>query len=278
MFKRFAQWCEFTSGGHTPTLPGGSHFKISCPSSDDDPGPHRQLAALLLPAMLLVTTMTDADVGLPAYDGPIPELVEAEQAHAPQMVVKQISHQSSEIDAPRSCEEATRMTDSALDFAPPADQRVQGWDTLESAAGAVSAEVQAAHADIPVYIKGSTAAMRTGRAVSAIDAITIQGRTLLVSYGKDYFNRLQAIRPRDKLLVQTEQTLRQYQVTRARITQAGTEAEDPAPDTLMLAACYPFQPVGSAPLLYIVDAQPFPAVLPDHSATEEGGSYETVSF
>lgn len=258
MFKRFA---------------GDSTGRRREPLSSRDLSKNLPIAAILLASPIVFgSSLAAADVGLPSYESPVQESNDPQHA-AGQFVVKQISHGADADATPLTCGEATDQNGSALDFAPPADQRVEQWETL------ASEDSEDAHARIPVYINGNLAALRTGKAVSAIDAITIQGRTLLLSYDKDYFNRLQAIRPRDKLLVQTQQSLRQYQVTRAEITQAGLEAETPASeDTLTLAACYPFQPVGNAPLLYVVNARPFPAALPHHSATEEGGSYETVNF
>jgi hypothetical protein len=133
--------------------------------------------------------------------------------------------------------------------------------------------------DIPLYISGDRAALGSGQAVNAIKAIRTGESLVLVSEDKEYFAQLQNIHPRDKLLVQTPQALRHYQVTRtlvihARITPAGLETYDQAPEeTLTLAACYPFQPLaprrfqnlqpaGKDALLYVVHAQPIPAALP----------------
>src|SRR5690606_11331561 len=176
------------------------------------------------------------------------QTVQQEERQA-RVTIKTISHQQGAEQAlAQSCSEAARRQEIALDFAPPADSRA------EASAAEQGAESEAG---IHQLIEGGSAVMKTGQAISSLEAVTIEGRTILVSKDRDYFNQLQNIRPRDKLLVQTAESLRQYEVTAARVAQAGEGLQ--APDSLTLATCYPFQPLGQASLLYTVNAQPWPA-------------------
>lgn len=265
-------------------------------------------------ATLLVCPLTVADVGLPAYQEPAPDSEQQAPATPDEpMVIQQISYGSSATSAarPLHCDPGTADSGSILDFAAPPDKRVDGWpgspfrrdqnrDQDKQSAAAKSnrtrTDYPANHneVNIPLYINGNRAALKTGEVVNAIDAIRQGGGMLLVSEDSNYFSRLRGILPMDKLLLETPQKIRHYQVTRAGIAEAGTEAEERAPgESLTLAACYPFQPIDGRTLIYVIRAQQIPAGLPSSvltsptltspmlaspMANQEGGSYETVNF
>lgn len=234
--------------------------------------------------LLLLCPVAVADVGLPSYQEPFAEAEATAAKHRP--LIKQISYGDPGVGrdsgTPLRCEPG--MQANVMDLAPPADKRVDDLNL----SGAMHAPRQTLEAgalmwshtevDIPLYINGNQSALRTGKVINQINAIGRGERLLLVSRDENYFQRLQAIRPMDKLLVETSQTVRYYQVTRASITRVGTKAQNHlSPETLTLAACYPFQPFDGTALLYVVRAQPIPAAL-DPSEEEQEGGYTTVNF
>lgn len=268
MFKRFAQLCDWVGPRHES---GPEHEKDAQEQESHHTNLNRRTA--LAAATLLLAPLAQADVGLPEFAGPDflrrvvqPAVQEETQAR---VTIKAISHQQgAEKALAQSCTEAARRQEIALDFAPPADTRT------DASAGDQATQSEAG---IPLLIEGGSAVMKTGQAISSLEAVTIEGRTILVSKDRDYFNQLQNIRPRDKLLVQTAESLRQYEVTAARVAQAGEGLQ--APHSLTLVSCYPFQPLGQASLLYTVNAQPWPAnpeFVADGQIEEVG--YTTVSF
>lgn len=223
--------------------------------------------------MLLVPLATGplaiADVGLPEYQDPIQQSESSRSSAGHNPIIKQISHGADWNTAgPLSCDPAAQTNGTALDLAPPPDKRVDDWGPKlqNHTNGSNHAEVR-----IPLYLNGNRAVLKTGEVVNSIKAIESRGKLVLLSEDNNYFHRLQAIRPMDKLLVQTAQTVRHYLVTRASIMRAGTEVtNDSSADTLTLAACYPFQPIEGTPLLYVVRARAIPATpRPEEAAAAE---------
>ncbi|MEX1034188.1 MAG: hypothetical protein WDZ30_12565 [Cellvibrionaceae bacterium] len=155
--------------------------------------------------------------------------------------------------------------------------------------------------NIPVYIENGRALLRMGKGVTSARVSRNQrGATILLSDDPDYFSQLRAMHAMDQLLVQTPHKLRHYQVTGVHMeTLPGSEAhagirpvgiasmgtgtpmaQQALDESLNLATCYPFQPIGGSPLLYVVRTRPIPALLMDSSLNQEAQitSAEMVRF
>lgn len=216
-------------------------------------------------AAALTLGSVQADVGLPDY-APLPHEAELAQKvsslRPPEDhgVARQIS-----AGTRLSCHESRHgeQKDAVLNFALPGDFRSdhQQADT---------------RAQIPLAINGNRAAIQTGKNLSTAKAQLHEGRLLLVGADDSFYNSLQSIHTDDRLLVHTAQRVRQYRVTRARLTHAISHEAQAAEESLSLVACYPFQTVGSQPIFYELRAEPLSASL--DAAEGNLAARELVSF
>ncbi|MGQ9424501.1 hypothetical protein ACXYTJ_00960 [Gilvimarinus sp. F26214L] len=196
----------------------------------------------LVAALGISIPLANADVGLPVYKGPGAE--HAPALTEPPTLIRPINFQRGARDGglAMGCGERTAQHDIALDFAPAPDYRIEDQ---QSSGGAI----------IPLHIQNGEAVLQTGRVTNTIKAIRDNERLLLVSEDRDYLNRLQTLRSTDTLLVRTPASVRRYQVTATRIRHSDLAPSDGgSTQTMTLAACYPFQPIESAALLYEVEA------------------------
>lgn len=293
MFNKFAQWCDWViiSSTHMARVIGrghaaGRHVSGSRLSKTHvsrsrsrarGPAGTCRRAVAIVAGSLLLQSMVAADVGLPRYHAPQKE----SQPESEGPVLQQISHR--EIPArfqPLDCHRNGLSAATTLDLAPPPDQRVSAWSPVPGGRGeGADLPEEYSAANISILLAGNRAVMRIGEVVTSVRAHTNRGATILTSGDRDYFSRLQAVRPVDTLLVENSHTIRRYRVKETRILSMGEkDKSQSAGDNLVLAACYPFQAIGTAALLYVVLAEPVPAPLTDSFHEHEGGSYKTVKF
>lgn len=222
------------------------------------------LLAILLTAGVLSAA---ADVGLPDYIGPEFPSVE-DQGHPLQAFGRETLARPISAKAALACgiSNAKQQDRSALDFAAPGDFR----PALHiDSAGTASA--------IPLIISGKRALLQAGKLINKAEVMLSDGGLLLVSSDEGFFNSLKGIQIGDRLLVHTSHTLRQYTVTRARITQQ-LSRQDGDEESLSLVACYPFQAIGSKPIFYELRAQALQASHQDAKLTQKNIAPDLINF
>lgn len=111
---------------------------------------------------------------------------------------------------------------------------------------------------VPVY--ESISDLNLDRGVGLIEGTASPnevGNVGIAGHRDGYFRVLKDVRIGDRLMLQTPQGLRRYQVTQTLIVDPGhVEVLDPTDDHVVtLVTCYPFYFVGSAPRRFIVKAQ-----------------------
>lgn len=206
----------------------------------------------VLAGLLLIAPGTIAGVGLPIYDGPLPQ--HPQTSLEDYAVTRQISAQ-----ADLSCNTRNPEARASLDFAPPSDFR----------------PASNVPAQLPLIVQGNQAVLYAGKMRHTTSARLHEGRLLFISADDSFFDSLQGIQPGDQLLIHTAQTLRQYRITSARLSH--TVAEGDAGESLSLVACYPFQPVTSQPIFYELRAK---ALLsePTETAQHDGHDGRLINF
>jgi sortase A len=111
---------------------------------------------------------------------------------------------------------------------------------------------------VPVY--ESVSDFNLNRGVGLIEGTAAPdevGNVGIAGHRDGYFRVLKDVKIGDRLIMQTPQGLRRYQVTETLIVDPGdVEVLDPTEDHVVtLVTCYPFYFVGSAPRRFIVKAQ-----------------------
>lgn len=211
---------------------------------DDPSAPLRATALLcLILALWLSSPVVRAGVGLPVYEGPAPAVEPSRLEDA--AVARYISTEND-----LSC---SRDNSSTLDFALPGDFR--------------PAQRQAS-ARLPLVIRGNRALLYAGKDRHSARAQLHGNRLLLIGQDESFFNSLKNIQAGDELLVHTARAIRQYRITRARLTHSLAAADDGGEESLSLLACYPFQPLGHESIFYELRARPLAAEYLDDAAPE----------
>ena len=111
---------------------------------------------------------------------------------------------------------------------------------------------------VPVY--ESVSDLNMVRGVGLIEgtaSLNEVGNVGIAGHRDGYFRVLKDVKIGDRLMLQTPQGLRRYQVTEILIVDPGdVEVLDPTEDHMVtLVTCYPFYFVGPAPRRFIVKAQ-----------------------
>ena len=111
---------------------------------------------------------------------------------------------------------------------------------------------------VPVYESVSDLNMNRGAGlIEGTAAPDEVGNVGIAGHRDGYFRVLKDVKIGDRLMLQTPQGLRRYQVTETLIVDPGhVEVLEPTEDHVVtLVTCYPFYFVGSAPRRFIVKAQ-----------------------
>jgi sortase A len=111
---------------------------------------------------------------------------------------------------------------------------------------------------VPVYENGSDLNMNRGVGlIEGTASLNEVGNVGIAGHRDGFFRVLKDVKIGDRLILQTPQRLRRYQVTQTLIVDPDhVEVLDPTEDHVVtLVTCYPFYYVGPAPRRFIVKAQ-----------------------
>ena len=111
---------------------------------------------------------------------------------------------------------------------------------------------------VPVYENVSDLNLDRGAGlIEGTASLNEVGNVGIAGHRDGYFRVLKDVKIGDRLMLQTPQGLRHYQVTETLIVDPGdVEVLDPTEERVVtLVTCYPFYFVGSAPRRFIVKAQ-----------------------